>query len=66
MINKRCGQSHYVKKVAFNALYISDALKNFDSDNMIFCMNQPLTSARLIEEGREEFIYVVTPVRTAH
>jgi len=52
--------------IAFNALYISDALKNFDSDNMIFCMNQPLTSARLIEEGREEFIYVVTPVRTAH
>lgn len=52
--------------ISFNALYIGDALKNFDSENMVFCLNQPLTAARLIEEGREEFIYVVTPMRTSH
>ena len=52
--------------IAFNALYIGDALKNFDSEDMTFCLNQPLTAARLIEDGRDEFTYVVTPVRTAH
>ena len=52
--------------IAFNASYIGDALKVFDNKNMTFCLNEPLTAARMIEEGCEDFVYVVTPVRTAH
>ena len=51
--------------IAFNSQYIVDALKNIDSKTITFCMNQPLTAARIIEDGREDFVYVVTPVRTA-
>lgn len=53
-------------RIAFNCTYISDALKAFDSDEMTFCLNDSLKAARLLEKGCEKFIYVVTPVRTAH
>ena len=51
--------------IAFNSQYIVDALKNIDSKTITFCMNQPLTAARIIEDGADDFVYVVTPVRTA-
>ena len=51
--------------IAFNSQYIVDALKNIDSKTITFCMNQPLTAARIIEDGTDSFVYVVTPVRTA-
>lgn len=51
--------------IAFNSQYIVDALKNIDSKTITFCMNQPLTAARIIEDGVDNFVYVVTPVRTA-
>ena len=51
--------------IAFNSQYIVDALKNIDSKTITFCMNQPLTAAQIIEDGVEDFVYVVTPVRTA-
>ena len=51
--------------IAFNSQYIVDALKNIDSKTITFCMNQPLTAARIIEDGVDDFVYVVTPVRTA-
>ncbi len=51
--------------IAFNSQYIVDALKNIDSKTITFCMNQPLTAARIIEDGVDSFVYVVTPVRTA-
>lgn len=53
-------------KIAFNSTYISDALKAFESKEMTFCLNEPLKAARMLEEGCDNFIYVVTPVRTAH
>ena len=50
--------------ISFNAKYIIDVLKAIDSDEFIFSFNQPLTTASIKQPGKDNFIYVVTPVRT--
>lgn len=50
--------------ISFNAKYIIDVLKAINSDEFIFSFNQPLTTASIKEPGNDNFIYVVTPVRT--
>ena len=52
--------------ISFNAAYLGDALKIMDSKTITFCLNEPLTAARIVEDGAEDFVYVVTPVRTAN
>ena len=52
--------------IAFNAQYIMDVMKNIDSDTCQIKLNQPLSPAAVREADDEEFIYIVTPVRTAH
>ena len=50
--------------ISFNAKYIIDVLKAIDSEEFIFSFNQPLTTASIKEPGNDNFVYVVTPVRT--
>ena len=52
-------------RIAFNAKYVTDSLKNMDSKKFYFSLGQPLTPAAMRQEGDETFTYIVTPVRTA-
>lgn len=52
--------------IAFNAHYIIDVLRNIDSETCQIRLNQPLSPAAVREQGDENYIYIVTPVRTAH
>ena len=52
--------------IAFNAKYIMDVMKTIDSETCQIKLNQPLSPAAIREADDEEFIYIVTPVRTAH
>ncbi|MDY2684743.1 MAG: DNA polymerase III subunit beta [Selenomonadaceae bacterium] len=51
-------------RIAFNAQYLKDVLKVIDSENCLLGLNQPLSPAGIREDGSDDFIYVVTPVRT--
>ncbi|MPL58711.1 Beta sliding clamp [bioreactor metagenome] len=50
--------------IAFNVKYISDILKNIDSENLKFSLNTPLSPASIRPIDDENYIYIVTPVRT--
>lgn len=52
--------------IAFNADYLTDVLKNITSEDCQMKLNQPLSPAAIIEKDDEDFIYIVTPVRTNH
>lgn len=52
--------------IAFNAQYIIDVLKNIDGPSCRISLNQPLSPASVQEAEDEAFVYIVTPVRTAH
>ena len=52
--------------IAFNAKYVTDVLKTITSDQFYFSLNQTLNPAAIREMDNELFIYIVTPVRTAH
>ena len=52
--------------IAFNAKYVTDVLKNIDSETFHFSLNQSLNPAAVREENNDTFTYIVTPVRTAH
>ena len=50
--------------IAFNAKYVTDVLKNLDSNTFRFLLNQSLQAAAVREEDNPTFVYIVTPVRT--
>ena len=52
--------------IAFNVKYITDVLKSINGEKCLFSLNQSLNPMRIMEEGDDTFLYVVTPVRTAH
>ena len=52
--------------IAFNAQYITDVLKNLDSDDCRIALNHSLDATAIHDGDDDTFIYVVTPVRTAH
>lgn len=52
-------------ELTFNAKYILDILKNITSQNIIFSLNTPLSAASIRPEDDEEYIYIITPVRTS-
>ena len=52
--------------IAFNAQYIADVLKNTDGEECTFSMNESLQPAAIQDSDDQTFLYVVTPVRTAH
>ncbi len=49
--------------LAFNAKYILDALNVMDSAMIVLKMNEPLNPTLIMEDGREDYKYVVMPMR---
>ncbi len=52
--------------IAFNSKYITDILKIIDAETCFFYLNQSLNPMSVRETGDDTFLYVATPVRTAH
>ena len=52
--------------IAFNAAYLVDALKVLESERCTFALTKPLAPVLVTEPDDPDFIYVVTPMRTAH
>lgn len=52
--------------IAFNAAYLVDALKVLESDHCMFALTKSLAPVLVTEPDDPDFIYVVTPMRTAH
>ena len=50
--------------IAFNATYITDIMKNIDSQEITIAMNTPLSPACIKQLNDDQYIYIVTPVRT--
>lgn len=50
--------------ISFNSNYISDVLKTFSGEEFTFAFNQPLSTAGIYQEGKDDYKYVVTPVLT--
>ena len=50
--------------ISFNVKYIVDVLKVIDTEECIIRLNKPLSPVDIREKDRNDFIYVVTPVRT--
>jgi DNA polymerase-3 subunit beta len=49
--------------MAFNARYILDALSVMTAENIVFKLNEPLSPALLMENGKEDYKCVVMPMR---
>lgn len=52
--------------ISFNFTYLLDVLKNIDTEEIYFSLNEKLSPAAVREPGNESFIYIITPVRTSH
>jgi DNA polymerase-3 subunit beta len=52
-------------EIAFNAKYISDILKNIDSEEIVFALNTSLSPASIKPANDENYTYIITPVRTS-
>jgi DNA polymerase-3 subunit beta len=50
--------------IAFNARYILEVLKVIDNSEVEFYFTSPLTPSIIKPRGQEQFMYVITPVRT--
>lgn len=53
-------------EIAFNASYLIDVLKIINSESFILELNDSLKPALVREPDNEDFLYVITPVRTKH
>ena len=51
-------------EIAFNASYLIDVLRTINSDSFILELNDSLKPALVREPENEDFLYVITPVRT--
>lgn len=51
--------------IAFNAKYVTDILKNINSEQLIFSLNTPLSPACIRPADDESYTYIITPVRTS-
>jgi len=52
-------------EIAFNAKYVIDILKNIMSGELIFSLNTSLSPANIKPADDENYIYIITPVRTS-
>lgn len=50
--------------IAFNAKYVTDILKNIDSEKIYFSLNTPLSPASIRPFNDDSYNYIITPVRT--
>lgn len=51
-------------EIAFNAKYVTDILKNIDSETFYFSLNTPLSPASIRPCDDAQYNYIITPVRT--
>lgn len=51
-------------EIAFNAKYVTDILKNINSEQLIFSLNTPLSPASIKPTDDLTYDYIITPVRT--
>jgi DNA polymerase III subunit beta len=49
--------------ISFNARYVLEFLSALKPEQVLFCMNEPLTPAQFRPVGMDEFIYIVMPFR---
>lgn len=49
--------------LAFNAKYILDALNVMDSEKVVLKLSEPLSPTLIMEDGREDYKYVIMPMR---
>lgn len=49
--------------VAFNARYILDALSVMSTDSIIIRINEPLSPTLIMENGKDDYKYIVMPMR---
>ncbi len=52
--------------IAFNSRYLTDILKNIDSENAIISLNSSVSPACIKPENDDNYLYIVTPVRVAY
>lgn len=52
-------------EIAFNARYITDVLKHMDDPECLFELTAPLNPAAIKPLNDPDYIYIITPVRTA-
>lgn len=52
--------------ISFNVLYIVEVLKALDGEVCRIAMTKPLAPIDVREQGTDNFIYIVTPVRTSN
>lgn len=52
--------------IAFNAKYVTDVFKNIQTNECVLYLQQSLRPMSVRENNNDTFLYVVTPVRTAH
>lgn len=52
--------------ISFNASYLIDVLKVVNGDHFILMLNDSLKPAAVHEPDNEDFVYIITPVRTKH
>ena len=52
-------------EIAFNAKYVTDILKNIDSEEITISLNTPLSPAGIKPVGNDNYTYIITPVRTS-
>ncbi len=50
--------------IAFNAKYLSDALRNMEDDQVCFCFNSPVSPSVIRPKDSKKSVYLVLPVRT--
>ena len=50
--------------IAFNAKYLSDAIRNIDQDEIRFCFNSNVSPSVIRPKEGEGYLYLVLPVRT--
>ena len=51
-------------KIAFNASYLLDVLKIVNGEEFVLSLNDSLKPAALRDPEKEDFVYILTPVRT--
>lgn len=51
-------------QVAFNSTYIADIMKNIDAHEIEISLNTPLSPVCIKQCNDDQYIYIVTPVRT--
>ncbi len=52
-------------EIAFNAKYVTDIMKNINSEKITFSFNTPLSPACIKPVDDEHYTYIITPVRTS-